>query len=448
MRYEDPRFSRNERDREEGPREPGRRGSDYGRDPRDSFYPGNHGFREGEYPGRMAGDPNTQPYSENPEDYDRDQTGLGRGGQDDYGSREFRESREPYGQREPYGASGSGGGTYGASGYGPYRGEGQRPFREGGGRPRWDESRYSESQYGLRRGEERDYGGGYGRAGFGRGYDAERGQWRRSGAGGGFGRGPGYRGGYGGGLGSGPFSDTREEPRFFGTGYYGDGGAGFGGGYDERMRARSRPEPGPGARYGERYGSEQRYGAQQRYGEEQPYGNERQGWGWRAGGGERGGRMGGSMQFNRGPKGYQRSDERLREEICERLIQAGDIDSSDVTVTVSNCRVTLEGTVPDRYMKHEIEDLVDAAPGVQDIDNRIRVERRGMGRSAEQSAGQGTGQNAGQGVGQSAGYASTPAGSASPGTAPAASQQKAGSGTAGPSTTGPSSTTSGRSRKE
>ncbi|MEP7247039.1 MAG: BON domain-containing protein, partial [Gammaproteobacteria bacterium] len=82
-----------------------------------------------------------------------------------------------------------------------------------------------------------------------------------------------------------------------------------------------------------------------------------------------------SRLFHRGPKGYQRSDERLKEDISERLMQAGHIDSSDVSITVATGAVTLEGTVPDRYMKHNIEDLVDACPGVQDIDNRIRVSR-------------------------------------------------------------------------
>jgi len=76
-----------------------------------------------------------------------------------------------------------------------------------------------------------------------------------------------------------------------------------------------------------------------------------------------------------GPKGYQRSDERLREDISERLMQARYIDSSDVTVEVSAAKVVLDGTVPERPMKHAIEDLVDACPGVQDIDNRIRVKR-------------------------------------------------------------------------
>jgi len=78
-------------------------------------------------------------------------------------------------------------------------------------------------------------------------------------------------------------------------------------------------------------------------------------------------------RYPMGPKGYQRSDERLREEISERLMEAYHIDSSDVTVQVLGARVVLEGTVPDRHMKHAIEDLADAAPGVQDVDNRIRV---------------------------------------------------------------------------
>ena len=76
-----------------------------------------------------------------------------------------------------------------------------------------------------------------------------------------------------------------------------------------------------------------------------------------------------------GPKGYQRSDERLREDISERLMEARYIDSSDVTVAVSGAKVVLEGTVPERRMKHAIEDLVDACPGVLDIENAIRVRR-------------------------------------------------------------------------
>ena len=56
-------------------------------------------------------------------------------------------------------------------------------------------------------------------------------------------------------------------------------------------------------------------------------------------------------------------------------MEARHIDSSDVTVEVAGGKVVLEGTVPERRMKHAIEDLTDACPGVQDIENRIRVRR-------------------------------------------------------------------------
>jgi hypothetical protein len=74
-----------------------------------------------------------------------------------------------------------------------------------------------------------------------------------------------------------------------------------------------------------------------------------------------------------GPKGYTRSDERVREDISERLMQAYDVDSSEVTVQVSGGKVSLEGTVPTREMKHAIEDIADSAAGVKEVDNRIRV---------------------------------------------------------------------------
>ena len=74
------------------------------------------------------------------------------------------------------------------------------------------------------------------------------------------------------------------------------------------------------------------------------------------------------------PKGYTRSDERVREDVCEQLSHSG-LDVSEVSVTVSQGHVTLEGTVSDRRTKHAIEDCADGCMGVQDVDNRIRVQR-------------------------------------------------------------------------
>jgi hypothetical protein len=76
-----------------------------------------------------------------------------------------------------------------------------------------------------------------------------------------------------------------------------------------------------------------------------------------------------------GPKGYQRSDERIREDVCERLWQDARVDVGDVSVEVSAGVVRLEGTVPQRPMKHAIEDIVASCRGVKDVENAIRVVR-------------------------------------------------------------------------
>lgn len=77
----------------------------------------------------------------------------------------------------------------------------------------------------------------------------------------------------------------------------------------------------------------------------------------------------------RGPKGYERSDERLREIICERLTDDPRIDASDVHIEVKDKVAKLTGQVPDRRTKYEIEDVVEHC-GVKDIDNQVRVRSR------------------------------------------------------------------------
>jgi len=83
------------------------------------------------------------------------------------------------------------------------------------------------------------------------------------------------------------------------------------------------------------------------------------------------------------PKGYTRSDERVREDVCERLSYSG-ADVSEVEVKVKDGRVTLEGVVDNRRLKHRLEDIADECMGVSDVDNRIRVQ---AGKQAAQSAG-------------------------------------------------------------
>ncbi|HEY0876868.1 MAG TPA: CBS domain-containing protein [Zeimonas sp.] len=139
--------------------------------------------------------------------------------------------------------------------------------------------------------------------------------------------------------------------------------------------AQSAPQP-RGSQYESQeyygYGS-RRHGAQARYGmQESRYGTEFPG--------ARGAGMQGSPYLqqrprNRGPRNWQRSDERIREDICERLSALDDVDVSDVSVSVQQGKVMLTGTVMQRGDKHRIEDVADDGIGVRDVDNQIRVRR-------------------------------------------------------------------------
>jgi hypothetical protein len=76
----------------------------------------------------------------------------------------------------------------------------------------------------------------------------------------------------------------------------------------------------------------------------------------------------------RGPKGYGRSDARIREDVSDRLELHGEIDASEIEVRVESGEVTLEGTVSDRLTRRLAEDIVEDSPGVKQVHNRIRVQ--------------------------------------------------------------------------
>lgn len=78
-----------------------------------------------------------------------------------------------------------------------------------------------------------------------------------------------------------------------------------------------------------------------------------------------------------GPKNYERPDERVLGDVCERLAQHPDVDVSDVTVDVDKGVVKLGGTVRERREKYLIEEVTDAIYGVKDVNNQIRVRRAG-----------------------------------------------------------------------
>jgi osmotically-inducible protein OsmY len=78
----------------------------------------------------------------------------------------------------------------------------------------------------------------------------------------------------------------------------------------------------------------------------------------------------------KGPKNYKRSDDRIREDVCQRLTDHPAVDGSEIEVAVQDGEVTLTGTVEDRRMKRLAEDLVCEIPGVRDVHNQIRAVQR------------------------------------------------------------------------
>jgi osmotically-inducible protein OsmY len=113
----------------------------------------------------------------------------------------------------------------------------------------------------------------------------------------------------------------------------------------------------------------------------------REGWnreGYRAGYGFEGTDMGmGARDFEeergphygKGPKGYKRSDERTREDVCDAIAHQGHIDATDVEVKVQDGIVTLSGTVARREEKRGLEHLVERCRGVHEVHNELRLKR-------------------------------------------------------------------------
>jgi len=77
----------------------------------------------------------------------------------------------------------------------------------------------------------------------------------------------------------------------------------------------------------------------------------------------------------RGPKGYQRSDARILEDVNDRLTDDPHIDASEIEVRVENREVTLAGTVNSRFEKRHAEDLADSISGVTHVQNNLRIQQ-------------------------------------------------------------------------
>lgn len=75
----------------------------------------------------------------------------------------------------------------------------------------------------------------------------------------------------------------------------------------------------------------------------------------------------------RGPKGYRRSDERIREDVSDRLTDDSSVDASGIEVSVQDGEVTLSGTVGDRQGRRRAEDIAESVAGVTHVQNNLRL---------------------------------------------------------------------------
>lgn len=91
----------------------------------------------------------------------------------------------------------------------------------------------------------------------------------------------------------------------------------------------------------------------------------------------------GSLRFKKdfsghGPKKIHLSDERLYDDVCELLMADPDIDADEIEVQVQDALVTLSGTVETKKLKRYAEEVVADIPGVEDVQNNLKLIRSGQ----------------------------------------------------------------------
>lgn len=92
----------------------------------------------------------------------------------------------------------------------------------------------------------------------------------------------------------------------------------------------------------------------------------------------------------RGPKGYTRSDERISDDVHQRLTDDPWVDASDIEVLVAAGEVTLTGTVSDRDEKRRAERCIEDVSGVHHVQNNLRLRYGAQNPLGDRSAGDST----------------------------------------------------------
>lgn len=88
-----------------------------------------------------------------------------------------------------------------------------------------------------------------------------------------------------------------------------------------------------------------------------------------------------------GPQSYSRDDDRVRDDVNDRLVDDPFLDASHIEVSVERGHVTLSGAVTARPDKRRAQDLADDVSGVKQVHNNLRIE--GASDSASEPAAMG-----------------------------------------------------------
>ena len=97
-----------------------------------------------------------------------------------------------------------------------------------------------------------------------------------------------------------------------------------------------------------------------------------------------------SGHTGKGPKGWQRSDESIREKVSECLERDSQVDASEIEVSVKDAIVTLSGKVDDRRSKRRAENMIENLPGVKDVRNELWVDQSFFQQAKEVLTGEST----------------------------------------------------------
>ncbi len=76
----------------------------------------------------------------------------------------------------------------------------------------------------------------------------------------------------------------------------------------------------------------------------------------------------------KGPRGYQRNDQLIFEDVCELLTSNPHIDARKIDVQVKEGCVYLAGEVPDRQTKKLAELEIEKISGLKDIQNLLNFQ--------------------------------------------------------------------------